>query len=107
VVEDGTDARDRRVQFELRDLESFVVVATERSFTAASCVLRFDQSTISRHVAQIERDLRVVLLSRSSRWVELTDAGRQVLPDVRRFLAAAKRAADLAETLAGRDERSA
>lgn len=87
---------------ELRELEAFVVVATHGSYTRAARVLRFDQSTVSRHVQQLERDIGITLLVRNSRTVQLTDAGRQWLPQAKRVLDAAKRAAEQAAHLAGR-----
>lgn len=87
---------------ELRELEAFVAVASRSSFTAAARDLRFDQSTVTRHVQQLERDLRLELLSRSSRRVELTEQGRQFLPYARRVLDAARRAAAFADDLSRR-----
>jgi DNA-binding transcriptional LysR family regulator len=84
---------------ELRELEAFVAVAAHGSYTRAARELRFDQSTVTRHVQHLERDLRLVLLVRSPRSVDLTDNGRQFLPHAKRVLDAARRAADLAEEL--------
>lgn len=85
---------------ELRQLESFVAVATYRSFTRAASTLAFDQSTVSRHVSGLERDLGLVLLRRTNRDVVLTDAGRRMLPQARRVLESARRARDLADRIA-------
>ncbi|MCW2668072.1 MAG: putative LysR-family transcriptional regulator [Frankiales bacterium] len=85
---------------ELRQLESFVAVATYRSFTRAARTLAFDQSTISRHVAGLERDLGLVLLRRTNRDVALTEAGHRWLPQARRVLESARRARDLADRIA-------
>jgi DNA-binding transcriptional LysR family regulator len=94
---------------ELRELESFVAVALRGSFTAAARELRFDQSTVTRHVQQLERDLRLDLFVRPSRRVELTEQGREFLPYARRVLDAARRASDFGESLTrrGRAEKSA
>lgn len=86
---------------ELRQLESFVAVARHGSFTRAAAELRFDQSTVSRHVGALERDLRLVLLSRSSRDVKLTPCGLAFLPMAKRVLDSAHRAEDLAGQLRG------
>lgn len=87
---------------ELRQLESFVAVAANRSFTRAAAALRFDQSTVSRHVAQLERDLRVVLLRRSAHCVELTACGERFLPQAKEVLECAR----LARQAARHDDRS-
>ncbi len=84
---------------ELRELQAFVAVVKYGSYTGAARELRFVQSTVTRHVQQLERDLRLQLLVRSSRGVQLTDAGRQFLPLARRVLDAAQRAGDLAASL--------
>jgi DNA-binding transcriptional LysR family regulator len=96
---EGTGAA-RAALVELRELEAFVAVASLGSFTKAAAELRFDQSTVSRHVMQLERDLRLVLLVRNSRRVELTDDGRAFLPHARRAVDAARRAAEFAQKLA-------
>jgi DNA-binding transcriptional LysR family regulator len=86
-------------RFQLRELEAFVAVAACRSFTLASRDLRFDQSTVSRHVAQLERELHLVLLCRSADGVELTQHGEAFLPHARRMIDAAGQAADFADDL--------
>ena len=72
---------------ELRHLRSFVAVARRRSFSRAAEDVLITQSALSRTVAQLERMLSVRLLDRSSRHVELTDAGAEFLPHAERVLA--------------------
>lgn len=74
---------------ELRQLEHFVAVAEEGSFTRAARRLGYVQSALSVSVQAIERELDVRLLDRTTHSVQLTDAGRQLLPAVRATLAAA------------------
>jgi DNA-binding transcriptional LysR family regulator len=88
-----------RGPFELRELEAFVAVATHGSFTRAAVALAFDQSTISRHVQQLERALRVTLLTRTPRDVELTRDGRTFLPYAEGVLVAARRATEAAAAI--------
>ncbi|SDT28626.1 DNA-binding transcriptional regulator, LysR family [Jiangella sp. DSM 45060] len=100
----------------LRHLEAFVAVAEARSFTRGADLCGAPQPVVSRRVAALERDLGATLLHRSSRQVELTDAGRTLLPHAAdlvaraghfRELAAAARAAGLSAGIpAGPDPRA-
>lgn len=66
--------------------ESFVAVAEAGIISAAAGELSISQSALSRRLQQLERELDVQLLIRSSDGVELTDAGRDVLSASRRLL---------------------
>ncbi len=59
----------------LRDLALFVAVAETRSFTKAAVQLGVPTSTLSRRIAELEAALEVKLFLRSTRRVELTEAG--------------------------------
>ncbi|WP_203136510.1 LysR family transcriptional regulator [Microbacterium sp. JZ31] len=87
---------------ELRQLEIFVAVAEERSFTAAAARLFVVQSAVSAAIKSLERELGATLLERTSRRVDLTDAGAALLPHARTTLDAADGARDaLAEVRGG------
>ncbi|HEY8471773.1 MAG TPA: LysR family transcriptional regulator [Natronosporangium sp.] len=86
---------------ELRQLEQFVAVAEERHFTRAARRLRIVQSGLSASVRALERDLGVTLFTRSTRRVELTEAGRVLLVEARRVLAAAANARDAVAAVQG------
>lgn len=79
---------------ELRHLHAFVAVAHRRSFTHAATDLAITQPALSRTIRQLEATMRVTLLDRSSRHVELTGVGEQFLADVERILADLDRAFD-------------
>ena len=64
---------------DLRRLHVFHAVATHRSFSAAASALNYTQSSVSQHVTNLERELGVTLLDRSSRPVRLTPSGEIVL----------------------------
>jgi DNA-binding transcriptional LysR family regulator len=66
-----------------------VAVADERHFTRAAQRLHVAQSTISASVRSLEREFGTPLFVRTTRRVELTDAGQALLPDARRTLVAA------------------
>lgn len=73
---------------ELRHLRAFVAVADERSFTRAADALQVVQSAVSASVRGLERELGSDLFARTTQRVDLTDAGRALLPEARRALAA-------------------
>src|SRR5262245_4124511 len=59
----------------LERLASFIAVAETGSFTEAAKRLDRDASVISRRVSQLEQQLGVLLLSRTTRRVALTEVG--------------------------------
>ncbi|MFE0022587.1 LysR family transcriptional regulator [Amycolatopsis sp. NPDC059021] len=71
------------MEVELRHLRAFVAVATRRSFTAAGGDLLITQPALSRTIQQLEAAVGARLLERTSRSVELTDTGRELLERLR------------------------
>jgi DNA-binding transcriptional LysR family regulator len=71
---------------ELRQLEYFVAVAEERHFTRAAQRVRVAQSGLSSSIRSLERELGAPLFVRSTRRVDLTDAGRALLVEARHAL---------------------
>jgi DNA-binding transcriptional LysR family regulator len=63
----------------LPQLHVFLAVARARSFSGAARELGVSTSAVSQSVRQLEEQLRVVLLTRTTRSVSLTDAGRRLL----------------------------
>jgi DNA-binding transcriptional LysR family regulator len=74
---------------DLRQLEYFVTVADEASFTRAASRLYVSQPGISAQIRQLELELGEALLDRSTRSVRLTEVGTAVMPYARAALAAA------------------
>ncbi|WP_327242143.1 LysR family transcriptional regulator [Streptomyces sp. NBC_01320] len=72
---------------ELRHLRAFTSVARHRSFSRAAEELLITQPALSRTIAQLEGNLNVRLLDRSSRHVELTATGAEFLLHAERVLA--------------------
>lgn len=64
---------------DLRRLQVFREVAERGSFSSAALALAYTQSSVSEHVAALERELGVTLLDRSSRPVRPTHSGAAVL----------------------------
>jgi len=63
----------------LPQLQVFLAVARLRSFSGAARELGVSTPAVSQSVRQLEEQLRVVLLTRTTRSVSLTDAGRRLV----------------------------
>ncbi|WP_030263825.1 LysR family transcriptional regulator [Streptomyces sp. NRRL B-24484] len=74
---------------ELRQLEYFVAVAEEQSFTRAAERVHISQSGVSAQIRQLERALGAELFDRSARTATLTVAGKAALEHARATLASA------------------
>src|SRR5438874_5464707 len=66
----------------LDDLQAFVAVARERSFTKAAGKLGVSQSALSHTIRELEERLGVRLLTRTTRSVSPTGAGERLLHNV-------------------------
>jgi len=75
---------------EIRQLRAFVALVERRRVTAAAEALDLAQSTVSEALSALERVLgtTVILRRRGGRALELTEAGRALLPHARKILAA-------------------
>ncbi len=86
---------------ELHQLEYFVAVAEEASFTRAAARVHVAQPGVSAQVRRLESELGQRLLDRSGRTVRLTEAGAAVLPFARAALDAVTNARLAVDELAG------
>ena len=86
---------------DLRQLEHFVAVAGEQSFTRAALKLNIVQSGLSASIRALEEELGVALFIRTTRRVDLTPTGRAFLTEARRVLAAASDARRVVEEMQG------
>lgn len=67
-------------------IDEFTAVAEQASFSAAAKRLGLSTSAVSREIARLEDRLQTRLLNRTTRRVELTDAGRDFLARSRRLI---------------------
>lgn len=79
--------------FSLSRLSCFIAVAEELHFGRAAERLHMTQPPLSRQIQQLESELGVHLIDRTTRSVTLTPAGVAFLPDARRILQLAEGAA--------------
>jgi DNA-binding transcriptional LysR family regulator len=80
---------------EVRQLEQFVAVAEEHSFTRAARRVNIVQSGLSMAIRTLERELGGALFVRGPKRLTLTPAGRALLPAARRALVAVRDAREV------------
>ena len=88
----------------LRQLEYFVAIVDEGSFTRAAALLHVTQPGLSHQFQALEKEAGGRLVERLPRGVRLTAAGRAMLPAARATLAASRR--DKADNSCPRVERA-
>lgn len=80
---------------DLNQINNFLSVAQTLSFSGAARRNGVPQSTVSRHISDLEGELGVRLFYRTKRDVKLTDEGRAFLPYARELVDTAKKAASV------------
>ncbi len=80
-------------------IPAFVAVVEAESFTKAAGRLGLTKSAVSRRIADLEADLGVQLLHRTTRRLSLTEAGARYFEHARRALTEAEAAEDAATEL--------
>lgn len=84
----------RTIIDKLRRMAIFVTVVDQGSFRGAARKLGMAASGVSQSVSDLERDLGVTLLLRSTRRMSLTKGGRALLQEARTMLSSAERGFD-------------
>ena len=84
---------------ELYQLRSFAVVAELGHLTRASERLHLSQPALSAQIKALEDELGVTLFERTPSGMVLTSAGRALLPEAEKVLAAAQALAQLLQEL--------
>ena len=75
---------------DLTQLSYFHAAATQQHFTRAAEAAHVAQPALSRQIRTLETELGLPLFDRVGRGVQLTAAGRAILPRVERILAEAE-----------------
>lgn len=71
---------------EIAELNAFVAVAESGSFSQAAQQLHLTQPAVSKRISQLESSLDCQLFDRIGRHINLTEAGRDLLPRANRIL---------------------
>jgi DNA-binding transcriptional LysR family regulator len=98
----SSDARSASL-FSLARLSCFIAVAEELHFGRAAERLHMTQPPLSRQIQQLESELGVHLIDRTTRSVTLTPAGIAFLPEARRILQLAEGAAQTVKRIPAGD----
>lgn len=84
---------------DLNQVNNFLSVAQTLSFSGAARRNGVPQSTVSRHISDLEHELGVKLFYRTKRDVKLTGEGRAFLPYAKEMLEAARKANQVVKQL--------
>ncbi|MEW5869749.1 MAG: LysR family transcriptional regulator [Chloroflexota bacterium] len=71
---------------DINKIETFVRSAETMSFSEAAKHLHMSQPTVSHHIKTLEQEMGVTLFTRTNTGLELTEAGKVLLPWARRLL---------------------
>lgn len=71
---------------DFQKIESFLALAETLSFTKASNTVFKSQSVLSRQIVSMEEELGIQLFTRTKRRVELTPAGKALVPGLKKVL---------------------
>jgi DNA-binding transcriptional LysR family regulator len=86
---------------EFRQLEYFIAVAEEGTFTKGARRVRVAQSAVSATIRKLERELGTPLFVREPQSTSLTEAGMALLPEARALLRAEDRARETVDQVCG------
>jgi DNA-binding transcriptional LysR family regulator len=76
---------------EIRLLQSAILLAEELHFSRAADRLNISQSTLSKQILKLERDIGFQLFKHNHQAVQLTEAGRVFIAEARQVVAHAER----------------
>jgi DNA-binding transcriptional LysR family regulator len=68
----------------MKEIEALITVMRNKSFSEAALVLNFSPSVISKYISKLEKELGIVLFSRSNRAssITLTEDGEALMPNI-------------------------
>jgi DNA-binding transcriptional LysR family regulator len=84
---------------DLQRLESFVYAAEYLSFSEAARLLHLTQPTVSHHIKMLEGELNLELFNRAGGKLQLTEAGRSLLPWARKLIQDSNELQEMASSL--------
>jgi len=70
----------------IENLEEFIHIAESGSFSKAADELFVSQSSLSKHILSLEKELGVELFDRSKKAIELTPIGQEILNDFKKII---------------------
>ena len=82
-----------------------VVLAEELHYGRAAQRLHIAISTLSKQISRLEDKLKMILFVRDSKHVELTDAGKAYIEEIRTSLLQAERAVNVARAISAKKEQ--
>ncbi|NTU71273.1 MAG: LysR family transcriptional regulator [Coriobacteriia bacterium] len=85
----------------ISQLRTFLAVIEHGSFSDAAKALGISQPAVTMQIQSLEGDLGVTLLDRRYRRIDLTEAGRLLVPHARKTVAEVQSARDAIEQLSG------
>ena len=85
----------------LQKYQAFITTVDCGSFTKAADILGYAQSSVSKMIADLESEWKVVLLERSRAGVQLTSDGSSMLPYARELLNSYRKVQEQAASLSG------
>jgi len=85
----------------IAQLRAFVMVVEQGTFSGAARVMRVSQPAVTMQVQSLEADIGATLLDRGYRKIDLTEAGRTLLPFATRVLSEIEEARDAIAGMSG------
>lgn len=86
---------------EIYQLRTFVTVAQQGHLTQAAEILHLSQPAVTAQIKALEEETGISLFERSSAGVQLTEAGKLLLPEAERILAGSREMLNKARSLKG------
>lgn len=74
------------MDYNLQKYMAFVKTVETGSFTRAAAALNYSQSSVSKMIADLEKEWQMILLERDRNGIHLTSSGQQILPYARMLI---------------------